>query len=110
MNNNNAVCGICGRGYHRCAKCNTLPHYKNVTDTPECFKVYTVLREYRNGIISETEAIEMYERIGYDEKNLLPSVAKLIGEITEKANKQKAKSKKKRVLQESSDEAKPKTE
>jgi hypothetical protein len=72
----NAKCQICGKGYHRCSKCKDIPHYKNVADTPECFSIYIVLREYREGIASKKEAAERLKNLDVDFSELIPPVAR----------------------------------
>ena len=55
---NNAVCCICGRGYHKCLSCKDymrLQPWKDVTDTAECYKVFQVVRGYSTGVYNEDE-------------------------------------------------------
>mgnify|MGYP007069903972 CR=1 FL=1 len=70
----NAKCQICGNGYHRCAKCKDIPHYKNVVDTPECFGIYCILHEYRENVINGTEATERFERLDIKYDKLIPAI------------------------------------
>lgn len=47
--NLNATCSICGKKYHRCDSCKNTKSFKSwrvVTDTEECFKIYSALFGY----------------------------------------------------------------
>lgn len=87
----NAKCQICGNGYHRCAKCKDIPHYKNVVDAPECFGIYCILHEYRENVINGTEATERFERLDIQYDKLIPAVARDIKEIVTNSKKKTPK-------------------
>ena len=63
MAKNNKICTICGNSYNYCAKCERLGGYKFYADTPECYQVFEIMREYREGIITAIEAKSQFERI-----------------------------------------------
>ena len=58
---NNAVCSICGRGYHMCLACKDkmeLAPWKLHTDTSEHYKIYQIIRGVSTGIYTNEEAKE----------------------------------------------------
>lgn len=46
--NYNALCSICGRPYKLCRTCRDtgMFSWKTVTDSANCFKIYTILHQY----------------------------------------------------------------
>lgn len=52
----NHVCQICGTRYYACNKCKKYNGYKLVVDTPECYGIYLVMVDYRQGVITQKEA------------------------------------------------------
>lgn len=76
----NTSCQICGKKYNYCSKCKELAGYRAVADSPECYQIYMVLRQYLEDIITESEATNMFSDIGItansDLSHLLPSVAR----------------------------------
>ena len=56
--NNNAVCSICGRHYHKCLSCRDsmkLQPWKVFTDTAECYKVFQVVKGFSTGVYTKDE-------------------------------------------------------
>lgn len=56
----NAVCEICNAPYHKCSKCDSMPHYKRHTCSPACYQIYTVLIETEEGVLTDEEAAKQY--------------------------------------------------
>ena len=56
MNIPNHQCQICGREYYACNKCEKLNSYKLVVDKPECYGIYLILLEIRQGVLTMAEA------------------------------------------------------
>lgn len=52
----NHTCQICGTQYYACNKCKKYNGYKLVVDKPECYGVYLVLVDYRQGVLTQSEA------------------------------------------------------
>ena len=52
----NHVCQICGKEYYACNKCRKYNGYKLVVDKPDCYGVYLILTDYRQGVITKKEA------------------------------------------------------
>lgn len=73
-----------------------------VADTPECFQIYTILKEHESEIITKDEAIEQFARYGVSpEKDLswiIPPVEKAIRIIIGEKEKESAKTTKKSKL------------
>jgi hypothetical protein len=93
-NSLNATCWVCGKKYNHCFKCKDLAGYRAVADTPECYQICSIIREYREGIIKATEAKQKFENIGItlncSFSNILPEVVRdirmIIGLGTEKTD------------------------
>lgn len=60
----NAICEICNKPYYKCSKCNSVPHYKAFTCSPECYQIREVLIESDEGVLSDEEAAKKFERLG----------------------------------------------
>jgi hypothetical protein len=98
---NKKACAICGTEYNYCPSCERNAGYKYYADKPECYQVFMVLSEVREGTLTETEAAEQFNQIGIDTKydftKFIPSVAddikrivsKVDGKTEEKANTKK---------------------
>lgn len=54
----NAVCSICGNGYHLCLSCKdkmTLSPWKMYTDSASCYQVFQVVKGYNTGVYNKEE-------------------------------------------------------
>ena len=85
MAKNNKTCTICGAEYNYCPKCEKLGGYKFYADTPECFQIFMILYDIREGTVSTAEAKNQFANIGitsdYDFAKFIPSVAELVKSI-----------------------------
>lgn len=61
---NERKCAICGKQYHYCFKCEKIAGYRFYTDTPECYQIHVILREYREGVLTAEEAAKRFVNIG----------------------------------------------
>lgn len=58
----NHWCVVCGKGYHACDSCNKEKSYtpwRVLTDTIEHYKIFMILKNYNNKLISKEHAQEM---------------------------------------------------
>lgn len=54
----NAICSICGNGYHLCLSCKDkmkLSPWKMYTDSASCYQVFQVVKGYNTGIYNKEE-------------------------------------------------------
>ena len=59
----NHWCVVCGKGYHACDSCNetkSFTPWRALTDSIEHFKIFTVLKDFNNKLISKKEARELF--------------------------------------------------
>lgn len=57
--NLNATCAICGTKYHVCNTCRNTKSFtpwRTVTDTIDCYKIYTTIHDYSTGHINKETA------------------------------------------------------
>ena len=55
---NNAICSICGKSYHRCLSCRdtmNLQPWKMYTDSAEHYKIFQAVRGYNTGVYTKDE-------------------------------------------------------
>jgi len=96
---NNAVCAICGRGYHLCLSCKdkmALTPWKKHTDTSEHYKIYQILHGYSTGVYTKDEAREKFESVDLSDfdslreniKDIISDIRKVEEKIAEPAIEQ----------------------
>lgn len=79
----NSSCSICGRKYHVCSVCKnikTITPWKTITDTMDCYKIFTVVKQYTNNLITRERAKEMLEKVTIP-KEMLPHIKVVVDEI-----------------------------
>lgn len=91
----NATCGICGERYHVCNTCKsvkTLKPWRTITDTIDCYKIYMVIHDYKNGILTKENARKMLDECTLP-KTFQSHIKVVIDEImsTDKKVKQETK-------------------
>lgn len=62
----NSFCAICGKSYYYCNSCKDTAHlypYKILTDTPEHYKVFMIIRGYSNGLYTKEETKEKLNNV-----------------------------------------------
>lgn len=77
----NHWCVLCGKGYHACDSCNEIKTYtpwRALTDTIEHFKIFIVLKDFHNKIISKDEAKEKLLKCDLSEKDSFKDSAKIV--------------------------------
>lgn len=75
----NHWCILCGKGYHACDSCNEIKTYspwRTLTDTIEHFKIFIVLKDFHNKIISKEEAKAKLSEYDLSEKDSFKDSAK----------------------------------
>ncbi|MEY8525142.1 hypothetical protein D7X98_18895 [bacterium 1XD8-76] len=79
----NAKCSICGTAYHVCSTCKstkTLTPWRTIADTIDCYKIFTVVKQYTNKEITKDKAKEMLEKAVMP-KELEPHIKAVVDEI-----------------------------
>lgn len=92
----NAVCGICGSKYHVCMTCKstkTLKPWRTITDTIDCYKIYIIIHDYKNGVITKENARKMLEECTLPTR-FQPHIKTVINEIMTSEKKPKPEIKK----------------
>lgn len=80
-------CRICGKEYEVCPTCAEVKQYtpyRIICDTPKHFQLYTLIREYREGVVTPLEAKRELEQIGVSKaelKTLIQSVQDFVKEV-----------------------------
>lgn len=62
----NHWCVVCGKGYHACDTCDEIKSFtpwRALTDTPEHYKLFLVLKQFNNKLIDKDEAKAMLANI-----------------------------------------------
>ena len=62
----NHWCVVCGKGYHACDTCDEIKSFtpwRALTDTSEHYKIFLVLKQFNNKLISKDEAKAMLANI-----------------------------------------------
>ena len=82
---NNAVCSICGKGYHVCLSCADamkLHPFKSFTDTAECFKVFQVVKGFNTNLYTKDEAKARLQNVDLkDMDSFRPHIKKIVKDI-----------------------------
>lgn len=76
---------MCGIGYHACDSCskekNVTP-WRSLTDTVEHYKIFMVLRDYKNKLISRAKAKEFLSELDLSDKdNYKDNVKSVLADI-----------------------------
>lgn len=81
----NHWCVVCGKGYHACDSCDEMQSFtpwRKMTDTPEHYKIFLLVKQYNNNLISKAEAKTMLANINIsDIDTLKDDVKKVLNEI-----------------------------
>lgn len=98
----NHWCILCGKGYHACDACNevrTFAPWRAFTDSIDHFKIFSVLKDYNNRIITKDEAKELLSHVNLGDKDSFKENSrKLIDEIFKKDIAPESKSIKKGAI------------
>jgi hypothetical protein len=77
----NHWCALCGTGYHACDSCSkekTITPWRSLTDTVGHYKVFMVLRDYKNKVISREKAQELLSGLDLSDKESYKDNAKSV--------------------------------
>lgn len=77
----NHWCVLCGTGYHACDSCSkekTITPWRSLTDTIGHYKVFMVLRDYKNNVISREKAHELLSGLDLSDKESYKDNAKSV--------------------------------
>ena len=89
MKNN---CWICGKEYDACLSCKQINGWRRIVCSPEHYQIHQIISEYREGIITDKEAAELFSNIGItidSELDLLPEITEHIKSIIAKGTPKK---------------------
>lgn len=82
---NNAVCSICGRPYYKCLSCKELMKlspWRAFTDTPEHFKIFSIIKGVNTGVYTKREAKRKLRNVDLsDLERLRPNIKEIICDI-----------------------------
>lgn len=81
----NAICEICNKPYYKCSKCDSTPHYKAFTCSPECWQIRTILMEYDANppVLNDKEAANQFAYLGITLDSDLEKCAGAVNTIRE---------------------------
>ena len=81
----NSFCRICGTEYHRC-NCRSEESWRKVTDTPEHYQLFIVIRDYVNEVIDADKANGLLNKLDLTNLDTFrPNVKEVVAEIRKKA-------------------------
>jgi hypothetical protein len=92
----NATCSICGERYHVCNTCKsvkTLKPWRTITDTVDCYKIYMIIHDYKNNILTKENARRKLNECTMPQI-FLPHIKAVIDEIMSHEKKIKTETKK----------------
>lgn len=84
-NKPNSICAICGKEYYCCNDSMTAKSFtpwKKIVDKPEHYKIFTVLQDYTNEIITKEEAVRKLNNCDLNDKGTFKEdIRKVIDDI-----------------------------
>lgn len=93
----NHWCVVCGKGYHACDSCTNTKSFtpwRTLTDTIEHFKIFTILKDFNNGLITKEKAKELLSDLDLSGKdNFKDSAKKVLIDIYAETPKDEAENK-----------------
>lgn len=92
----NATCSICGERYHVCNTCKsikTLKPWRTITDTIDCYKIYMIIHDYKNGVLTKENARKKLDECALPNK-IQKHIKAAIDEIMSADKKVKSETKK----------------
>lgn len=83
---NKVECWVCGKEHDYCPTCGQTHGWRYVADTIEHYQVHMTIEEYRSGVLTKEQAIEIFaDKCGVyandDLSWMLPHVEKVVREI-----------------------------
>lgn len=77
----NHWCALCGTGYHACDSCSKekiITPWRSLTDTIEHYKIFMVIRDYKNNVIDREKAQELLSGLNLSDKESYKDNAKSV--------------------------------
>ena len=83
---NKVECWVCGKEHDYCPTCGQTHGWRYVADTIEHYQVHMTIEEYRSGVLTKEQAIEIFaDKCGVHANDdlswMLPHVEKVVREI-----------------------------
>lgn len=83
---NMVECWVCGKEHEYCPTCGQTHGWRYVADTVEHYQIHMTIEEYRNGVLTKEQAIEVFaDKCGVHANDdlswMLPHVEKGVREI-----------------------------
>lgn len=83
---NMVECWVCGKEHEYCPTCGQTHGWRYVADTIEHYQIHMTIEEYRNGVLTKEQAIEVFaDKCGVHANDdlswMLPHVEKGVREI-----------------------------
>jgi hypothetical protein len=101
---NKVECWVCGKEHDYCPTCGQTHGWRYVADTIEHYQIHMTIEEYRSGVLTKEQAIEVFaDKCGVHANDdlswMLPHVEKVVREIIgEKARERTTKTTRKNKL------------
>jgi hypothetical protein len=83
---NKVECWVCGKEHDYCPTCGQTHGWRYVADTIEHYQIHMTIEEYRSGVLTKEQAIEIFaDKCGVHANDdlswMLPHVEKVVREI-----------------------------
>ena len=83
---NKVECWVCGKEHDYCPTCGQTHGWRYVADTIEHYQIHMAIEEYRSGVLTKKQAIEVFaDKCGVHANDdlswMLPHVEKVVREI-----------------------------
>lgn len=83
---NKVECWVCGKEHDYCPTCGQTHGWRYVADTIEHYQIHMTIEEYRSGVLTKEQAIEVFaDKCGVHANDdlswMLPHVEKVVREI-----------------------------
>lgn len=83
---NKVECWVCGKEHDYCPTCGQTHGWRYVADTIEHYQIHMTIEEYRSGVLTKKQAIEVFaDKCGVHANDdlswMLPHVEKVVREI-----------------------------
>lgn len=97
-------CWVCGKPHDYCPTCGQTHGWKFVADTPEHYQIHLTIEDFRGGVLTKEQAIEVFaDKCGVhaddDLSWMLPNVEKGVREIIGEKKKETKTTKKSKLFE-----------
>lgn len=91
---NKVECWVCGKEHDYCPTCGQTHGWRYVADTIEHYQIHMTIEEYRSGVLTKEQAIEVFaDKCGVHANDdlswMLPHVEKVVREIIGKKERER---------------------